>query len=114
MFVQDGTVRLSVLSHTGKEAVVAVLNAGHFFGEGCLAGPAAPDGDGFHNRSFRNHHRRQRRNGAAAPPATRFLGSVSHPHADEEHPDRRRSDRSAVQLEREAARPHAVAAGALR
>ena len=38
MFVQDGTVRLSVLSHTGKEAVVAVLNAGHFFGEGCLAG----------------------------------------------------------------------------
>jgi CRP-like cAMP-binding protein len=38
MFVRDGTVRLSVLSHTGKEAVVAVLNAGHFFGEGCLAG----------------------------------------------------------------------------
>lgn len=34
MFVRDGTVRLSVLSHTGKEAVVAVLNAGHFFGEG--------------------------------------------------------------------------------
>ena len=38
MFVRDGMVRLSVLSHTGKEAVVAVLNAGHFFGEGCLAG----------------------------------------------------------------------------
>jgi len=38
MFVRDGTVRLSVLSHTGKEAVVAVLNGGHFFGEGCLAG----------------------------------------------------------------------------
>jgi CRP-like cAMP-binding protein len=30
-------VRLSVLSHSGKEAVVAVLEAGHFFGEGCLA-----------------------------------------------------------------------------
>ena len=38
MFVEDGTVRLSVLSHAGKEAVIAVLNAGHFFGEGCLAG----------------------------------------------------------------------------
>jgi CRP-like cAMP-binding protein len=38
MFVRNGTVRLSVLSHTGKEAVVAVLTAGHFFGEGCLAG----------------------------------------------------------------------------
>jgi CRP/FNR family transcriptional regulator, cyclic AMP receptor protein len=38
MYVQEGTVRLSVLSHAGKEAVVAVLNGGHFFGEGCLAG----------------------------------------------------------------------------
>ena len=38
MYVRDGTVRLSVLSHAGKEAVVAVLNGGHFFGEGCLAG----------------------------------------------------------------------------
>jgi CRP-like cAMP-binding protein len=38
MYVETGTVRLSVLSHTGKEAVVAVLDAGHFFGEGCLAG----------------------------------------------------------------------------
>jgi CRP-like cAMP-binding protein len=38
MFVERGTVRLSVVSHTGKEAVVAVLDGGHFFGEGCLAG----------------------------------------------------------------------------
>ena len=38
MYVEDGTVRLSVLSHTGKEAVIAVLNGGHFFGEGCLVG----------------------------------------------------------------------------
>jgi hypothetical protein len=34
----EGAVRLSVLSHAGNEAVVAVLDAGHFFGEGCLAG----------------------------------------------------------------------------
>jgi CRP-like cAMP-binding protein len=34
---RDWDVRLSVLSHTGKKAVIAVLNAGHFFGEGCLA-----------------------------------------------------------------------------
>jgi CRP/FNR family transcriptional regulator, cyclic AMP receptor protein len=38
MYVELGAVRLSVLSHAGKEAVVAVLDAGHFFGEGCLAG----------------------------------------------------------------------------
>jgi CRP-like cAMP-binding protein len=38
MYVASGTVRLSVLSKTGKEAVIAVLGAGHFFGEGCLIG----------------------------------------------------------------------------
>src|SRR4026208_2286212 len=38
MYLENGAVRLSVLSHAGKEAVVAVLDADHFFGEGCLAG----------------------------------------------------------------------------
>ena len=38
MYVEKGAVRLSVLSHAGKEAVVALLEVGHFFGEGCLAG----------------------------------------------------------------------------
>ena len=38
MYVEQGAVRLSVLSHAGKEAVVAVLDVAHFFGEGCLAG----------------------------------------------------------------------------
>ena len=38
MFIEQGTVRLSVVSHAGKEAVVAILEAGHFIGEGCLAG----------------------------------------------------------------------------
>ena len=38
MYVEQGNVRLSVLSHAGKEAVVAVLDEAHFFGEGCLAG----------------------------------------------------------------------------
>ena len=38
MYLQQGTVKLSVLSKTGKGAIVAMLNAGQFFGEGCLAG----------------------------------------------------------------------------
>jgi CRP/FNR family transcriptional regulator, cyclic AMP receptor protein len=38
MYIQHGTVKLSVLSKTGKEAIVALLSAGDFFGEGCLAG----------------------------------------------------------------------------
>ena len=37
-YIQKGAVKLSVLSKTGKEAVVAVLGPGDFFGEGCLAG----------------------------------------------------------------------------
>jgi CRP/FNR family cyclic AMP-dependent transcriptional regulator len=38
MFIESGLVRLSVLSPSGKEAVVAVLEPSHFVGEGCLAG----------------------------------------------------------------------------
>ena len=38
MYVEEGTVRLSVLSHAGKEAVIAVLERWNFFGEGCLVG----------------------------------------------------------------------------
>jgi len=38
MFVDDRNIRLSVLSQSGKEAVVTVLERWHFFGEGCLVG----------------------------------------------------------------------------
>jgi len=38
MYIQDGEVKLSVLSKTGREAVIAMLGPGDFFGEGCLAG----------------------------------------------------------------------------
>src|SRR5437870_9306089 len=38
LYIQKGGVKLSVLSKTGKEAVVAILGPGDFFGEGCLAG----------------------------------------------------------------------------
>ncbi len=38
MYIQKGNVRLSVLSHAGKEAIVAMLGPGDFLGEGALAG----------------------------------------------------------------------------
>src|SRR5215212_3769588 len=38
MYIRSGGVKLSVLSKTGREAVVAMLRPGDFFGEGCLAG----------------------------------------------------------------------------
>ena len=37
-FVQRGKVKLTVLSQQGKQAVIALLGPGDFFGEGCLAG----------------------------------------------------------------------------
>jgi CRP/FNR family cyclic AMP-dependent transcriptional regulator len=38
MYLQSGAVRLSVVSHTGKEAVVATLGPSDFLGEGALGG----------------------------------------------------------------------------
>ncbi len=37
-YIQEGNVKLTVLSRGGKEATIGILGAGDFFGEGCLAG----------------------------------------------------------------------------
>ena len=37
-YLQKGKLKLTVVSDQGKEAVIAILEAGDFFGEGCLAG----------------------------------------------------------------------------
>jgi CRP-like cAMP-binding protein len=37
-YIQEGGVKLSVINEGGKEAIVAMLAPGDFFGEGCLAG----------------------------------------------------------------------------
>jgi len=38
LYLQEGGVKLTVVNASGKEAVVAMLGAGHFVGEGCLLG----------------------------------------------------------------------------
>jgi len=38
MYIQKGNVKFSVVSSTGKVAVVAMLGPSDFFGEGCMAG----------------------------------------------------------------------------
>jgi CRP-like cAMP-binding protein len=38
LYIQKGGVKLRVISHAGKEAIVAMLGPGDFFGEGALAG----------------------------------------------------------------------------
>jgi len=40
-YIQNGGVKLSVVNEVGREAVVAILAAGDFFGEGCLEGQNA-------------------------------------------------------------------------
>jgi len=37
-YIQKGKLKLTVISEQGKEAVIAILGPGHFFGEGCLNG----------------------------------------------------------------------------
>jgi len=37
-YIQQGKIKLTVVSSKGKEAVIAVLEPTHFFGEGCLIG----------------------------------------------------------------------------
>src|SRR5271170_6144021 len=39
-YIQEGKAKLTVVSEQGKEAVIAILGADEFFGEGCLAGQA--------------------------------------------------------------------------
>ena len=60
-YIQKGKIKLTVLSEQGKEAVVAILEPGHFFGEGCMNGHKTAhiddDGDG-RLRDHRHHQSR--------------------------------------------------------
>jgi CRP/FNR family transcriptional regulator, cyclic AMP receptor protein len=38
LYIQKGKIKITVVSKQGKEAVVAILGSGDFFGEGCMAG----------------------------------------------------------------------------
>ena len=42
MYIQQGNVKISVVSKAGKEAIVGLLDGGDFFGEGCRAGWRRP------------------------------------------------------------------------
>ena len=55
MYIQDGSVKLTVVNESGKQAVVAILGPGDFLGEGCLAGQsvcmASATADCTHHRA---------------------------------------------------------------
>src|SRR5579864_5043268 len=112
MYIQNGAIKLSVLSHAGKEAVVAMT--------GRLLRRTGADGSS-HSPEDRDRddrdHRADRPETADESPSSRSarpLGPVYCAHAGSEHSHRRRPRRSTVQFLREAAGPRTASAGALR
>ncbi len=114
LYIQSGGVKLSVLSKTGREAVVAMLGPGDFFGEGCLAGQPIRMGSATaitpsmillvpKDKMVRLLHKQHAM-------SDRFITHMLARNIRIEEG----SDRSALQLEREAAGAHPAAAGALR
>jgi CRP-like cAMP-binding protein len=86
-YIQEGAVRLTVISAAGKEAVVGMMGPGDFFGEGCLAGQSLRIGSATALISTRLLIVQKKNNGADAPRATGTRRPVHHLHPVEEHPD---------------------------
>jgi hypothetical protein len=70
-YIQKGKVKLTVLSEQGKEAVVAILEPGQFFGEGCMNGHARRIAT---TTAMEDFHERWRR---LKPSTTSFTDAVS-------------------------------------
>ena len=101
-FLGRGKVKLAVTSFEGKEAIVATLGPGEFFGEGCLAGQplrmatAIAVGDCTLTRIEKPMMARMLHE------ETGTRGIVRHASAFPQHPIRSGSRRPAFQLQREA------------
>ena len=87
LYIQKGNVKLSVLSKAGREAVVAMLGAGEFFGEGCLAGQPVRMGSASATADSTILLDRQAADGATPPQTACAVGSVHRAHAGAKHPD---------------------------
>jgi CRP-like cAMP-binding protein len=108
-YIKKGKVKITVLSKQGKEAVVALLGADEFFGEGCLIGQpkrlatatAMTDCVTMRVETLEMQRALNRQ--------PSFSRMFLVPCFDEKCPCRRRLSRSAFQLNRETARPSAPA-----
>jgi hypothetical protein len=113
-YIQTGKVKLTVLSQTGKEATIGILNEGGFFGEGCLAGQflrmcsATAVTDCTVMRIEKKAH-----DGSDSPRACIFR-HVRGVFADTEYPIRRGLGRPPFQFKREATGSHSSPAGSFR
>jgi len=113
MYIRKGDVKLSVLSKTGKEAVVAMLGPGDFFGEGLPGGQPVRMGTAtvVADSTILLVDKEEMVRSCTGNTRCQI---VHRAHAGAEYPDRRGPRRSALQLQREATGPDAVAAGTLR
>ena len=75
-YIQEGKVRLTVVSKIGKEATLGILSEGDFFGEGCLAGQPLRMGSATAMTDCELHANRQEGNDACASPGTYILRPV--------------------------------------
>ena len=113
-YMQQGSVKLSVLSRTGKEAVVAVLGPGDFFGEGCLAAQPRRIATASAMSASTSARDREASNARDAAHAAGACRTFPRAHAGAEHPGGGGPRRSALQLERKAPGARSTPAGALR
>jgi len=109
-YLRRGKVKLSVTSEEGKEAIIAILDADEFFGEGCLAGQPS-------RMATATAVEASTLTRIAKPLMARMLHDeagrraiVCHPPALPQHPLRSGSRRSALQLQRTASGPDSPAA----
>ena len=103
-YIQSGKVKKTVLSEQGKEAVVAVLGAGVFLGEGCLARRAAASIDGFRSDEMCDRANIEDRNYARDPRRAGVCRVIYLAPPGPQRSYRRGPSRSTVQFEREASR----------
>ncbi len=94
MYIQQGAVKLSVVNEVGKEAVVAMLGPGDFFGEGCLARTTDSSRHSFCDCAGHCARDRKRRNDSPPPRRAQILRSLYFLPACQKYPNRSGSGRS--------------------
>src|ERR1700736_1648786 len=87
-YIQKGKIELKVLSQQGKEAILAILSAGDFFGEGCWS--AVAHGDGCRSHRVLGHAPGKIGHDRSAPQGTGLLCAFHLVPADPQYPYRRR------------------------
>jgi Cyclic nucleotide-binding domain len=100
-YIQNGMVKITVISEQGKEAVVAILGANDFFGEGCLAGQARQIATAVTMTESVVVTAGNSRDSPRDPSGTSVRRDVHCRSSGTDNPRRSRPRRSAVQFERQ-------------